>query len=530
MTKLNSLVEQSIHSMLTLLIYLALTIAVAHYLGWLDRWIWFVMETEAKKILNSTKVTLGSFEIDWSQLLQGKITLHASNVIVHTPKRDEWQWESPLIARAGKASVECNAPITIFHAVFFRIELPIEAYTIIVSDVQVFVERRDSVINVYLLNPTLILPPPPERKAEDVVGINRSNARRSADTKEAKIQDTLTNNSSNHNETCWTRNNNSSTSVASAPSQGNSTSCNAPEETSVKTEANNPNDNDLSNEQAKILVNEMLHAVQDLGIAATRGELPGALKMQGLDLVDRLRGFRRQENLEEGIRVMQQVGKVAVESLQSAPQRILPKPDTNKAGKPVYVRVGRILINDMRIFTKDSWIKAGNGNDGSDARTASGTQNKTTTSAATLNGKATGSNLTVDNNNNKKANWNKPIFIERMVVRASELSPPMSMKDDQDLPAIYQKVDRVAEIVWRRLLAEMAKSNTGKLFSTVSSLSFQVLSQIRDVLRSNSLILFLRLVPLSKAMGEVLSVMIHDRQSGNATTTISGATSTGTQV
>jgi hypothetical protein len=452
--------------LLTVLIYLALAIAIGYYLGWLERWIWFVLEKEAKKILNSTKVTMGSFQIDWSELLQGKVTLHASNVVVHTPKRDEWQWESPLIARVGKASVTCNAPICIFHDVFFKKEVPIEAYTVVASDVQVFVERRDSVINVYLLNPMLILPPPPEQEDE----IN--------DQHEEATSTTLTEKSS------------SSGNGRGKKREGYSTATTTPPKN------NNVDTDDHSNEQAKLLVDEMLHAVQDLGRAATRGELPGAIKQQGLELVDRLKGFRQQDtNLEEGIRVIQQVGKVAVESLQSAPKLILPQPDSNKKGKPVFIRVGRIVINDMRIFTKDSWIKPNDPQDDIQSPSTAGTPSRATpnnsikkTSTTTKNGTVTNSNISVGNNN--KGSWNKPIFIERLTVRASELSPPMSMKDDQDLPAIYQNVDRVAEIVWRRLLAEMAKSNTGKLFST--------------------------------AMGEVLSVMITNRQSGKATTTIAG--------
>jgi hypothetical protein len=54
------------------------------------------------------------------------------------------------------------------------------------------------------------------------------------------------------------------------------------------------------------------------------------------------------------------------------------------------------------------------------------------------------------------------------------------MKDSQELPAIYQSIDRVIEVVLRRLVAEMAKSNTGKL--------------------------------LSVSMGEVLSVMMSNPQ------------------
>merc|ERR1712238_318480 len=73
---------------------------------------------------------------------------------------------------------------------------------------------------------------------------------------------------------------------------------------------------------------------------------------------------------------------------------------------------------------------------------------------------------TIDMNNKQNGSWNKPIYIERMVLRPSELSPSMSMVDCHNLPAIYHSVDKVVEVVLRRLLVEIAKSNTGKLFST----------------------------------------------------------------
>ncbi|KAG7365885.1 hypothetical protein IV203_028555 [Nitzschia inconspicua] len=471
-SRLHSLLEYVAQSVLSVMIYFALAIALAYYMGWLERWIWFVLEKEARKILNGAKVTIGSFQIDWSQLLQGKITAHASNVVIHTPKRNEWQWESPLIARVGKASVECNAPICIFHDVFLRRELPIEAYTVIVTDVQVFVERRDSVINVYLLNPTLIVPPPPERMEIDfdssIPPTNNTEERMfdaSCDFSDAVSTQGIDSNCDNNN------NDNNSSSTTTDP----------------------------SDEKAKKLVNEMLHAVQDLGRAATRGQLPGAIKQQGLGLVDRLKGFREQDNnnLEEGIRVMQQVGKVAVQSLQQAPKLILPQPDDTKQGKPVFCRVGRIVINEMRIFTKDSWIKPDDGTPTTRSNVSgvvTSTQSTSKTPPRPTKG-SVGTPPAVSVSNNKIGSWNKPIYIQCLIIRASELSPPMSSKDENDLPAIYQKVDRVAEIVWRRLLAEMAKSNTGKLFST--------------------------------AMGEVLSVMITNRQSGNATTTIGAGSSLG---
>jgi hypothetical protein len=473
--KIQSLVHNAVDSILVTLTYVALLVAVAHYFGWLDRWIWFVVETESKKILNSAKVTMGSFQVDWSEILRGKITFHASNVVVHTPQRDEWMWESPLIARVGKASVECNAPITIFHEVVLGREIPIEAYTIQLSDLQVFVERRESVINVYLLNKTLILPPPPPRiKHQGLVVSDPTKGNGGTNATSSNHQERAGNALSPQSASTLTSlEANCDTKLPDVVDQEEARLLAEKNRSSARGSALPPQDAaDHHNEQARRLVNEMVHAVQDLSRAATRGELPGAIKQQGLELVDRLRGFRRQDNVEEGLRVMQQFGKVAVESFQNAPKFIIPQPDNNVEKKKVYVRVGRVAIRDLRIFTKDSWIKASHDDNETNSAngiplaggTASLSQMGPTQSATPSTISSTGN--VGGNVEGGTGSWNKPIFIERMVVRASELCPPMSMKDDQDLPAIYQSADRVAEVVWRRLLAEMAKSNTGKLFST----------------------------------------------------------------
>ena len=100
--KLQYLFQQTYQGVLTALISIAILIVVAHHLGWLERWIWLILEKEGRKAMNGAQVTLGSFTIDWSEILQGKITLHASNAVIHTPQRAEWRWDSPLIARIGK--------------------------------------------------------------------------------------------------------------------------------------------------------------------------------------------------------------------------------------------------------------------------------------------------------------------------------------------------------------------------------------------------------------------------------------------
>mmetsp|Transcript_5483 Transcript_5483/g.6048 ORF Transcript_5483/g.6048 Transcript_5483/m.6048 type:complete len:526 (+) Transcript_5483:37-1614(+) len=484
---LQNVFEQTYHYLLASIISIAILIVVANRFGWLDRWIWFVLESEARKAMNGARVTLGSFSIVWAEILQGKITLHASNVVIPTPQRAEWRWDSPLIARIGKATVECNAPITVFHAVFLRREVPIEAYTIIVADIQVFVERRDSLINVFLLNPTLQLPPPP-RKVKDQYDneVNGDHRKEICNDKDG----IMTIDSMKGPSSAVSRKENTEhtdmypllSTKAKTDRHDHDSLLQPVQEETTFFENGNKSDEVSSDhhQQAKILVNEMLHAVQVLGGAAARGQLPGAIKQQGLELVGRLRGFREQENLEEGIRVMQQMGKVAVESLQSAPQLIMPKPDTSREGKKktIYIRVGRIIIDDMRIFTKDSWINETTtqmGHDSSSTATArvaeipckSNNSFHLPPPAKKINAGTSKNTATkIDMNNKQNGSWNKPIYIERMVLRPSELSPSMSMVDCNNLPAIYHSVDKVVEVVLRRLLVEIAKSNTGKLFST----------------------------------------------------------------
>ena len=494
----HGLLQKSVEWVLTALIYAAIAVAVANRVGWLDRWIWFILEKEGQKALNGARVTIGSFAIDWSELLQGNITLHASNAVIHTPQRDEWQWDSPLIARIGKATVECNALITVFHGVLLRREVPIEAYTIIVSDVQVFVERRKSVINVYLLNPTLQLPPPPyARKVGDkgsaTAGHDQNgNDANNNDASQQSGPEIPTTSVASHSDTpeCDdTCPENANSSSLLTGQKGSTTFFDTKSSINPLMGEGASSEHDNHNQQAKVLVNEMLHAVQVLGGAAARGQLPGAIKRQGLELVGRLQGFRfrEQQNLEEGIRVMQQVGRVAVESIQSAPQLILPQPDNTRdmVKKIIYIRIGRIVANDLRIFTKDSWINGASTQEefaDSSSGSAIGNQNKSNNPSLLSPQNDNGTNKTAtdtsttDANMKHNGNWNRPIYIETMILRSSELCPPMSMRDDNNLPAIFQSVDKIGEVVWRRVLAEIAKSNSGRLFSTAMGEMLSVMS------------------------------------------------------
>lgn len=449
--RVHHVVERSISSVLTTLVYVCLALSIAHALGWLERFIWWSLEREARKVLNRAKVTIGSFSLDWSKVLEGKISLHASNVIIHTPQREAWQWESPLVARIGSASVECNAPITIFHVVFFRKEVPLELYSVKVSDIQVFVERRDQVFNVYLMDPAAILPPPPN--PEDVSGNDTSinaNTRTGTNPPKDNVVDghESVSNSADPVMQLSADEANDPSSNGSIDLSFRSVRSTGPSSTG---DGNGDGDGDGSvaqhKEQAQKLVNDMLQAVQSLGQAAQRGGLQDAIKQQGLELADRLRGFKSAtQQMEQGVRVMEQVGKVAVETLQN-PKLILPQRAAGRAPKEIYARVGCIVIKDLRVFTKDSWIKTD--------------QVETSSKGSSKNGTKPPSVPAVTH-----SGWNKPIYIDHMNVRASELCPPLSMKDKDGLPAVYQTMDKIVDFVFKRLLAEMAKTNSGRLFQT----------------------------------------------------------------
>jgi len=390
------------------MVTLIFSISLCHYFGWIERWIWWKLEDEASKVLNRAKVTVGSFRLNFDEILQGKLTVFISNAIIHTPHREEWGWESPLVARIGKAKVECNAPITILHLVLFKKDLPVELYTVILADVQVFVERYESVFNVYLMDPCCVLPPAPYEHGREVLATDTS-----------KAEDV---------------------SVSEAPT----------------TSFISTKEDDRHHEEAQKLVDDVLGSVETLGRAARRGTFSQTVRQQGLELADRIReglgkesrsNAEKKQQLAHGVSVLRTAGKVAVMSLQSTPQLILPERVASGKKPPPLCRVGRIVLKDLRIFTRNNWIQLQDDD------------------AAPSN----------------KVGWNKPIFVEMMAVRASEMCPPMSLTDAEDLPAVYQTIDKAVEIVWRRLLTEIAKSNTGKLFSTA-------LFEVLDLMKTNAII------------------------------------------
>ena len=483
-------------------VYVSLFVCLAYKVGWVERFIWFLAEREATKVLNGTLVTFGSLKINWNWM-RGIVHVKITNVIIHTPQRELWQWESPLVARIGHATIEANLIITIAHIVLFKEEIPVEIYTAKVEDVQVFVERKQNIFNFYLFDKQMILPDPRDLAAEaaPTTTISSQSVATSETGTVTTVSSAQTMASTSQQENINDDSNNASASRAepelaqqlqSQESNGNvaedqpnttedglgadpsSSSNDEPDDKERDQQLQVDANEEASKKKAEKLVVDMLTAVKTLGKAAKKKNgFKDALHKQGHNLASRLRTIPKgKETLAESVMVMQQVGKVAAESIKKTRLKNL-VPQRIRGGKPPPVaRVGRIVVKQLRVFTRDSWIRP------EQQPSSSKDNTKRIPSSSIL---SNGSEKSTPKTNNystsyttiqtavgtsEKNGWNKPITLQEVVFRAAELCPPMSSTDEDDLPAIYQPVDKLAEVVWRRILAEMAKTNTGRLFQT----------------------------------------------------------------
>jgi hypothetical protein len=479
------------------LVYLSLFLCCAYKVGWIDRFIWFMGEREASKLLNRTPVSIGSLKIDWNWL-RGKMTVHVTNVIIHTPHRELWQWESPLLARIGSVSVEANIIITLANLILLREEIPLEVYTAQVSDVQVFVERQRNIFNLYLMDKAMILPDPRDLQRQTSKTTSKVQQQQPPSKLDGTSSNSVNGNVDEHSRPLTVEASDSCSSVEGEQSQVPKSQQDGLEPQQQQQQSPPPDttiinsDDSVSQEKAQQLVHDMLQAVKQLGRAAKKNGLKDALHKQGYTLATKLRNIPsdkpgKVKTLTEGVTLMQQVGKVAVESLKSSKlDQLVPQRQKKSGKKPPVARVGRVVLKQIRIFTRDSWIREStSGTSGTNTVTTTSTINNISSSNAGGGGSGGATpmnNTSILSSHNSTANsntslssptpsgitvgWNKPITIQEVVIRAAELCPSMSLTDEDGLPVIYQPIDKIVEVVWRRVLAESAKTNTGRLFQT----------------------------------------------------------------
>lgn len=338
-------------------------------MGWIRRLLWFLIEGKLSEIFNNADVTIGSLEIN---LVEGRLV--ATNAVIHTPFQQEWKWESPLIARVGRVYVEWNMWSIAYQLWYLGIDPPIaDIYTIHLQDIQVFVERQQHVFNVYLLDPAILLPNPAE-----IVKPDCNPHPRTPDQ-------------------------------SPVPDQSRA---------AAEQDMEREEEQDIhAEQQAQELVNQLFSAVKTIG---KKGGWKGAWRAQKESLTSKLRHLqsvtKKTEYMQEGVKVISKVGKAVAKTsnMPTVPQRR----EREKDDPPLYCRIGRVILRDIRVFTR------------------------------------------------QEMQWNKPIVLKEIIVRAAELCPPMSSLDDKGHPALYQPIDKLVEVVWKRVLTTMAKSQTGRLLNT----------------------------------------------------------------
>ena len=149
-----------------------------------------------KKISNGAQFTISAIEFQLSPFSNSSFfttsTLSITDLIIHTPKKKEWQWDSPLIARVGKVDLSFNifsiieipnfiqyvfnhvisssaatsvqeqtasSPEILSNRAPFVMKSNIkDVYTVQAYDVQVFIEKRGNVFNFHLLDDRLEIP------------------------------------------------------------------------------------------------------------------------------------------------------------------------------------------------------------------------------------------------------------------------------------------------------------------------------------------------------------------------------------
>jgi len=167
---------------------------------------------------------------------------------------------------------------------------------------------------------------------------------------------------------------------------------------------------------------------------------------------------------EHGVSVMRELGKVVEKNVTDIKNQVvfLQKPPGKKQGwksmTPDDIRVGSILLREARVFNKDILLaKGGNGDDLVNATSAIVSKQ----SSRSLKGGK------VDDPSNRRLGWARPIVIFELAITGAELCPPMSARCPvTGMPVVGISIDRLVDIIMKRIMAEVAKSNTGRLFQT----------------------------------------------------------------
>ena len=317
--------------------------------------------------------------------------------------------------------------------------------TVLVEDVQVFVEKRKNVFNFHLLDASLDIPDH-TLIMEEYKKIKAKRRKQELGEIPVEVSQSLSSERSEERGDL-------------GGSREGEISCRENEE------------------QANQIVENLVGAVSKIGEAAKEGGSEGlrsALINQKDGLVRSLKQLHSQKSMkidtsaeskdwkakkERGMSVMRELGKVVEKNVAEIKNQVtfLQKPPEKKQGwvekPPDDIRVGSMLFREARIFTKDVLVAKGGNGDGavkevSMVVTESGHGLKEGSVSATTS-----------------PGWSKPIVILELAITGAELCPPMSARNPTNgMPVVGISLVRLMDIILKRLMTEAAKSNTGRLF------------------------------------------------------------------
>jgi len=427
-------------------------VSFLHQSGALRRFVLKFAEEELSKNMNGTLVTLSDAQVD---LWRGKVI--AQDLIIHNKDRDDWEWDSPCLVRVGRVEASLNFASVIQLPKIGRIlnHSFFDIYTVLIEDVQVFVEKRKNIFNFHLLDASLDIP-------DHVLIMEEYN--------KMKKRNQELNQSGNINEEL---NVSKSASLDAREEERGDLVGMREEDAPVRS---------TREDEANKIVEKLVSGISKIGKAANEGGSKGLqsmLKTEKTGLVQNLKDLHKQKTLspkkksadghkeawkakkEHGVSVMRELGKVVeknvtdiknqVAFLQQAP----PKKQGWVSKPPDDIRIGSILLREARVFLKEVLVtKAGGGaGKGDDAVNAT--------------------SMIISERSNSPVpditsiGWARPVVIFELAVTGAELCPPMSARDPHSgMPVVGISIDRLVDILAKRAVAEVAKTNKGSLLQT----------------------------------------------------------------
>ncbi len=420
-----------IHGLIHALV-LGLTICVI-LLGLLYRWGYvhrlfiYLTERELSSVLNQVPVSIG--DVDLSQVWKGRII--GRDVILHSPSRQIWKWDSPCIVRLGTVdiSVSLLTVIDLLRPYLMTPPYLIDIYSVHLQDIQCFIERRQpNIFNFHLLDESLDIPLPTATNittSQDKTPVNND-----ASLLEKKfITETEDEQSANII-------------------------------LSKLASLTNGNEESKGSLQKAFLsqLKQWQSQLDDTHHSETKN---GTI----LDIL-----LQKSKNQKNGLKVVKDVLKQHVDTILSS-NKPPPKKEGFVAPQLDNFRIGRVILEHVHIFTRDILLQSSNSIRKLSFETPTATKNGTNnTSENKINSLKDTTNCIEEQTSVDTSGWQTPLYIEKYCISSAELSPPAFAREDTTgNPVLGLSIDSTINILLKHLLGELAERNAGHVLGNAYS-------------------------------------------------------------